>query len=637
MLLASTLLYSCANMGMPSGGPRDEDPPRFVRSNPAPDAVNFKGGRLELLFDELVNVKDAFSKVTVSPPGEGSPRVSSSGRHVYVQFPDTLASNTTYTVDFGNSIEDNNEGNPLGAFAISFSTGPTLDSLRIAGVALDAYTLEPQQNMLIGVHPSDAPDSALSTLRFARVTKTDDYGRFIIRGLREIPYNLFALGDLNNDYRRDNPAELLAFYPLPVTPRCERSLTTDTIYNLKTGAVDTVVERAYTRFLPNNLLLSVFDEGYKPQYLVKYERPDSARLSFIFNAKADGFPAPEIISIPDKPAMRLEYSQNKDTLNYWLTDPRFISADTLRVRLTYMQTGADRQLAERSDTLTLTKPRVRKPSGKRSKQQLRQDSIAAEKAKLLGVTIRPQGAMDIYARPVIEFSEPVSHLDTTLLRLEIKQDTLWIPHPAGELTADSTSASRRWILGMTPQYGVSYRLTLDSLAARSYTGRINPKVTTQFQVKERQSYASLTLNIIPDTIPGFVEVLNGSDKVVQRVAVRDGRAYFPWLAPADYYARFVADRDSDMLFTPGNYAEHRQPEDVFYYPGVLSLKRHDRAEKWDLYATPVDTQKPRAILKNKPKSAKRRTETETEPEEEDDTFDVNSNPFAAPSSSSRRR
>ena len=636
LLLLSALCYSCANMGMPSGGPRDEDPPRFVSSNPPAGATNFHGNRVELLFNELVNVKDAFSKVTVSPPGDGTPRVSTSGRRVIVQFPDTLASATTYTIDFGNSIEDNNESNPLGAFAFSFSTGSELDSLRIAGVALDAYTLEPQQGMLIGVHPADAPDSALTTLRFLRATKTDDMGRFVIRGLKPIPYNLFALGDLNNDYRRDNPAELLAFYPTPILPHCEQAVTTDSIYNILTGAVDTVVERTYTRFLPNNLLLSVFDEGYKPQYLVKYERPDSSRLSFIFNAAAPEFPSLEIINIPDEPAMRLEYSQHRDSLTYWLSDPRLISADTLRVKLTYMQTGADKLLAERTDTLTLTKPKVRKRSGRRTKEQLRADSIAEEKAKLLGVTITPQGNMEIYQRPRIEFSEPVSRLDTTMLHLEMKQDTLWIPQPLGVLTPDTTSASRRWLLNFPPAFGETYRLTVDSLAAVSYRGRFNGEAKVMFKVKERADYASLTLRFTPDTIHGFVEVLNSGDNVVQRAPVVNGVAHFPWLAPADYYARFVADNDSNGLFTPGNYAERRQPEEVFYYPGLLSLKRHDRSEKWDLYSTPVDSQKPRAIVKNKPQSAKRRTTGEELPEEEeDDTFDVNSNPFATPST--RRR
>ena len=207
------LLYSCASMGSPSGGPRDEDPPRFVRGNPAPGSVNVRGNRLEIEFDELVNIKDAFTSVVVSPPGASVPKVVSSGRKVYVNWDDTLRGNTTYTVDFGKSIIDVNESNPLGNFSYTFSTGPCIDTLMVSGIVLDAATLEPQKGMLVGVHRADAPDSAFRTLRFERASKTDDMGRFTIRGLKGIPYNIFALGDVNNDYRWDNPAEIIAFYP----------------------------------------------------------------------------------------------------------------------------------------------------------------------------------------------------------------------------------------------------------------------------------------------------------------------------------------------------------------------------------------------------------------------------------------
>ncbi len=637
-LLLSALLYSCASMGTPSGGPRDEDPPRMVASNPAPDAVNFRGQRLEITFNELVNVKDAFTNVTLSPP-DGSPRVSTSGRKVYVQFPDTLRASTTYTVDFGTAIEDNNEGNPLGSFSLTFSTGPELDSLRISGVALDAYTLEPQQGIIVGAHRADAPDSAFTTLKMEHITKTDDRGRFTLRGLKAIPYNLFALVDVNNDYRRDNPAELMGFYPVPVTPYSESAETTDTVYNPLTGAVDTVVNRAYTRFLPNNLLLSVFDEGYKSRYLVKYERPDSTMLRFIFNAPNDTFPKIDFVNMPDRGAYRLEYTSHLDTLTYWLADPRFVSADTLRVGLTYMMTGAGQRLESRTDTLTLTKPRVRAPKGKRNKQQLRADSIAAEKAKLLGVQIFPSNTLEVYNRPSIEFIEPVSHLDTTLIRLEMKQDTLWVEQPLPELVPDTTTAMRKWSLKLRPEFGATYRLTVDSLAATGLLGRINGMTQQTFTAKKREDYSSLTLRFIPDTVSGFVEVLNSSDNPVQRARVENGVVSFPWLAPADYYARFIADNDSDMRFTPGSYELRRQPEDVYYYPGVLSLKRYDRSEQWNLNATPVDAQKPKAILKNKPAADKRaRRNSDEEPiEEEDEIFDVNANPFLPKSSGSTNR
>lgn len=623
----SLSLHSCASMGTPSGGPRDEDPPRLLRATPAPGAVNVTGQRLELTFDELVNVKDAFSRVTVSPPGGSVPRVTASGRKVYVQFPDTLRAGTTYTIDFGNSIEDVNESNPLGNLSLSFSTGPELDSLRISGVVLDAATLEPQQYVIVGVHPASAPDSAFATLPLERVTKTDDRGRFTLRGLKPIPYSLYALADANNDFRRDSPTEFLAFYPQPVTPHSTQALTTDTIYDMLTGKVDTVVERAYTRFLPDDVLLSMFDEGYKPQYLVKYERPDSARLTFIFNAPASALPEISFINMMDAPAYRVEHSATLDTLSYWLADPRFIQADTLRVRLAYAATDPERRLQERVDTLTLTKPRVRKPKGKRNKEQLAADSVAALKDRLLGVQIRPSGALDIYALPSVEFSEPVLSLDSAGVHLEMKRDSVWTELPRPRLVADTASAFRKWQVRMTPEFGAAYRLTVDSLAVTGIAGRVSPRVKQEFTVKDRDSYSALVLRLVPDSVQGFVEILNSSDKPVQRVRVVDGVASFPWLAPADYYARFVADTDSDMLFTPGNYELRRQPEEVFYYPGVLSLKRHDRSEQWQLYALPVDAQKPRKLLKNKPEQGKRRQPEEEEPVEEDDTFDVNANPF----------
>ncbi|MDE5872003.1 MAG: Ig-like domain-containing protein, partial [Muribaculaceae bacterium] len=127
------LLWGCASIGNPSGGPRDEDPPRFVRANPAPGSVNVDPSNIHIDFNELINVKDAFQKVVLSPPGTSTPRVSTRGRRVVVNITDTLLPNTTYTIDFGDAIEDNNEANKLSGFAYTFSIGPTLDSLRISG------------------------------------------------------------------------------------------------------------------------------------------------------------------------------------------------------------------------------------------------------------------------------------------------------------------------------------------------------------------------------------------------------------------------------------------------------------------------------------------------------------------------
>lgn len=642
MAIAAALLmtYSCASIGNPSGGPRDEDPPRVVRTYPAEGSTGVKGSRIYLEFDELVNVKDAFSNVVVSPPQARMPKVSASGKRVTVEWDEEMMPGTTYTIDFGNSIEDVNESNKLGNYSLSFSTGDDIDTLRISGMVLDAATLEPQQGMLVGVHPAEAPDSALRTLRFCRATKTDDRGRFTIRGLKAMPYNLFALGDLNNDYRWDNPAELLAFYPNPITPYAQKGLASDTVYDMLSGAVDTVKSRERTVFLPNNLLLPVFDHGYKAQYLVKYERPDSARLSFIFNAKSDKMP--EVAFPLMKHAAQwsiTEHSPGRDTVTYWLTDPDLIRADTLRIALTYPRTDQRQQITTGTDTLTLTKPKVRPaPRRKMTPKQAEADSIAREKARWIQLAMTPSGSVNIYSPLVIETPEPVTAIDNGMIRLELKEDSVYKPIQAPALVRDSTGNVRQYSLRYPWEFGKSYRLCIDSTAMTGVSGRPNATFSQEFTIKKREDYASLTLRLLPDTIQGFVEVLNSADSPVTRARVVNGVARFPYLAPADYYARFVtrplpADsltRD-ELKFHPGDYDSRTQPDDVYYYPKVLSLKRHDRSEQWDLNSTPVDRQKPEAIKKNKPQvkstRGKNRDKKENEPSDDDDYFDVNSNPF----------
>ncbi|MDE6399413.1 MAG: Ig-like domain-containing protein, partial [Muribaculaceae bacterium] len=332
------MMASCASIGNPSGGPRDEEPPRFVRANPAPGAVNVSRDRIDIEFDEIVNVKDAFSKVVVSPVSKSTPRVSSLGRRVTVQFTDTLQPNTTYTVDFSNAIEDNNEGNKLQGFTYSFSTGPQIDTLQISGMVLSADALEPQQGMLVGIY-SNLSDTAFSTLPFERIAKTDDRGRFSIKGVAPGKYRIFALADVDNDYRRANPEEAMAFYDFTVSPTAERVEATDTVYDLKTGAVDTVVTRQRTRFLPNDILLRSFESGYKTQFLQNYQRVDSTRIKMIFNAPSDSLPHLDIVGIPGyKDWAVLEGSEHNDTLTYWLLPPSLIATDSLRMAVTYLRT-----------------------------------------------------------------------------------------------------------------------------------------------------------------------------------------------------------------------------------------------------------------------------------------------------------
>lgn len=649
------IAVSCASIGNPSGGPRDEDPPMFVRANPAPYSTNVKRQRVDIEFNEIVNVKDAFNKVVVSPPSKQVPRVSSSGRRVTVLFQDTLLDNTTYTIDFGNSIEDNNEGNKLPSFAYTFSTGPEIDTLQISGMVLNAENSEPQQGMLVGVY-SNLADSAFSTLPFERMAKTDDRGRFSIMGLAPGSYRIFALNDLDNDYHRANPEEAMAFYDVLLSPYTEKANTTDTIFNLKTGAVDSIKSRERTIYLPNDILLRSYDSDVKSQYLTKYERQDSTRLNFIFNTKADSLPKISAVGFDNlKDWYVVEKSINNDSVTYWITDPQILSLDSLRVATTYLRTDSAKNLSEVTDTLRFfysrdlknalanaakEREKIAKEKEKKREKALKEgselpeDDEVAEKPLPLGLKVTSSANQEVYLPLFLEFDTPLTRLDTSAFNLQVQIDTVWqnVPKPWKLELVDSINP-RKFKIEYPWEFSSQYKLTADSLAATGIYGRNSDPLDFSFKTKAEDEYSTVifTISNFTDTIPAFIELLNTSDNPVRRETVVNNKATFKYLAPGKYYARIFEDHNGNGIYDTGNLDSIRQPDLSYYYPKLINVKKNwDKEEIWDVFSTPVDMMKPYTLLKNKPEADKKnrkRNQNEDYDEEEEDYFDPTRNPF----------
>ncbi len=583
------LLWGCASIGNPSGGPRDEDPPRFVRANPSPGSVNVDPSNIYIDFNELVNVKDAFQKVVLSPPGASTPRVSTRGRRVIVNITDTLLPNTTYTIDFGDAIEDNNEGNKLPGFAYTFSTGPTLDSLRISGMVLGAEDMEPQQGVFVGAYISKE-DSAFTKMPFERLARTDDYGRFIIRGLQDTTYRLFALKDLDNDRHYANPEEDIAWFEDIIRPTSERIMTSDTIRDLYTGAVDTVVQRERTRFLPNNVLLRMYNTGLKPQYMVSYTRPDSTKLEFIFNSPSKVMPSVKLADdemYPDP--LKAEMTVGNDTLTFWLpTD--IATRDTLKLALRYsnvnLLTGIETIV---NDTVKLMKPKDKNANKKEKKKKKSDkknkkadvlaspteegdsiqtsaseqvtaelsDSTDVEKPKIPTFAFSAKGPDNDIKRPLaIEVPIPLSRLDSLAFHLETKQDTLWIP-VKGEyrLERADTLSERRFKIEFPWQRGASYRLTVDSLAGTDIYGVNSERLEYEFKTKAPEDLSNLKITLvgIDNDIPAFVQLMATADKPKYTAQVVNGAAVFEGIDAGKYYARLYEDFNGDGKYTAGSY------------------------------------------------------------------------------------
>ncbi len=626
LLCLAFLLAACASIGNPSGGPRDEDPPRFVKATPAPGTTDFRGDRITIDFNELINVKDAFTKVVVSPPSASVPRVSSQGRRVTVDFRDTLLPNTTYTIDFANTIEDNNEGNKLSSFTYTFSTGPDLDTMRVSGMVLDALTLEPQQGILVGLH-ADTTALPFTSKRFDRVAKTDDRGRFTVYGLKAIPYRIYSLNDMDGDMKYANPEEDLAFFPQVIFPSSERVEVTDTTFNLLTGEVDTVTRRMRTRYLPNDILLRSFNSGRRQQFVETYERRDSTRIYIHLNTPSDRMPSLTFPDLPDiTPALVKEHSATRDTLTWWLP-PALMHSDTIRAVIGYERLDSLSNPYAVSDTLKFItqRPKVPKSKEKDKKDSKKKDEEGEADKPLpspLTLSLRGSSEAEVYAPVFADFSRPIVHLDTAALTVEVKADTLWQPLP-GKFTTTmaDTLNPRRLRIDYPWEYESHYRVRLDSLGAMDMYGAMSDPASLEFHTRPESYYASLTLTLkgLPDDIPAFVQLLNGSESVVRSTPVRGGRAYMPYLPAGKYYARVILDYDGNGSWTTGDYASGRLPEVAFYCPKAITLKANwDAEQEWDVFGVNVDTMKPYAILKNRPERVKGAPDPSKQQQEEED-------------------
>ena len=621
-------MYSCANIGNPSGGPIDKTPPIFMRSNPTPNAVNVKDRKIEIFFDEIVTLKDPSTKIIVSPAQTEMPRMSALGRKVTVELVDSLLPNTTYTIDFSNSIQDNNEGNAIDNFAFAFSTGSVIDSMRVSGYVLDSRTLEPMQSVVVGLQ-SNLADSAFHKEKLQRVALTNDRGQFTIRNVSPGSYHIFALKDLDRDYKFGNPTEDIAFLDSIIVPSIGSREAADTVYN-DLNEIDTIMRATRPAYFPNDILLSMFNEDRKSQYLANNLRVDSTRISLTFAAASDTLPSLSIVGRNDVPDQwyTLERSQTNDTLTYWIRPPHLVSADTLMVATTYLRTDTTSNLSWGTDTLKFT---FQRQKAKKKKKNEETDSL--EQIRFMELHPLANGTQEVYAPLLLQTGTPIERYSREAFHLQrkLQNDTTFYPAEIKSIALrDSTLSRRDLMLKVDWEPGAAYTLAVDSLAMTDIYGLQTKPLKVDFNVRKMEEYGNIVFNIPEVRDSAIVELLDGTEKIVLRAPVKSHRAELLNLLPGKYYARLFIDRNGNGKYDTGNYDMHLQPEETVYYPGAINLKKNwDVEQTWDIYATPIDKQKPEAIKKNKPERKKwekvNTEKTETD-EDEENGFSDFSNP-----------
>ena len=616
ILMLVIIGYSCASMGTPDGGPYDEMPPKFIGSNPGLHAVNVKTQKIELEFDEFIKLEKPSEKVVVSPPQLEQPEIKVQGRKVVVELIDTLKASDTYTIDFSDAIVDNNEGNPMGHFTYSFSTGASIDTMEVAGTVLNAADLEPIKGIQVGLH-KNLNDSALTTLPFDRVSRTDSRGHFIIRGVAPGSYRIYALMDGNQNYLFDSKTETVAFSDSIIVPSMMPATRQDTIWK-DTLTIDTIKTVGYTRFLPDNVILRAFKEENTRQFFSRSQRDKENHFILKFSAKADTLPTFTGLNFDAKDAFVIEANEGNDSICYWIKDSLVYQMDTLAVQMDYLYTDSLDQLVPKTDTIYLANKLTREQREKlakkeaeakekeRKKKEKKGEKIEKEKAVFLTMNVDAPSSFDVNRNITLSFEEPIERIDTSAIHMSVKVDTLWQETPF--LFVADTLLPRKYEILAEWEPEKEYRLTIDSAAIVGLYGLHTKKVEQTVKVKKLDEYGTLLLNLQGAPSTSVVELLDNGGKVLrQQKITSENTADFYYLAPnTKYYIRLFNDRNGNGKWDTGNVKQALQPEEVYYCPKVWEMKANfEFEETWNIHSTPVDKQKLDEIKKQKPEETKK--------------------------------
>ena len=633
LLFTLALVAACARMGNPDGGWYDETPPRVVGASPTEKATGVKTRKLHIRFNEFIKIENATENVVVSPPQLESPDIKAGGKSIDIELKDSLKANTTYTVDFSDAITDNNEGNPLGNYTYSFSTGEHIDTMEVSGWVLAAENLEPVKGILVGLYANLA-DSAFRTQPMLRVAKTDGRGHFVIRGIAPGKYRVYALQDVDGDYHLTQKGEEMAFNREIIVPSSKPDVRQDTLWR-DSLRIDSISRVSYTHFLPDNIMLRAFTHVQTDRFFTKAERTLPECFSLVFTAGNNELPVLRGLNFNNaERAFIVMPTAKKDTITYWIKDSALINQDTLRMQMQYWSTDTTGQLRMKQDTIEVL---AKTPYAKRLKEKQKKaeewkkaQDKAQKKGEPFETEMRPEAlkvevkvnnsiAPDENVR--IELPTPLLSLDSTKVHLYSKRDTLWyearyrlrVREGADSLAPVGTNLlHKRWLeLQAEWKPGVEYSFELDSLALTDIYGTASGKIKQGFKVREDKEFATLAVSLTALTDSNVVvQLLNEQDGVVKQTRALAGTANFYYLQPARYYLRLFVDRNGNGRWDTGDFYRGEEPETVYYFPEEIECKANwDATRTWNPTAKPLNEQKPGKITKQKPdkgKSIKRR-------------------------------
>ncbi len=521
-ILAISVLYQCAQRGTPSGGPKDIAPPVLIKADPENYSIDFKETKIRLYFDELVKLKDVQEQLIVSPPLKYQPLLSPQGgaqKYVEIKIKDTLKENTTYTFNFGQSIVDNNEGNPNSFFTYVFSTGSYIDSLELQGVITDAFNKKADEFVSVMLYEIDSAytDSTIYQRPPNYITNTlDSTVVFTLKNLKKGKYALFGLKDENKNNMFDQNSDKIGFIKDTVV------LPTDSIF-----------------------LLNLFKEI--PDYAASV--PSLAaknKITFGYYGEGDSIDIKPLTQIPDTVKTIFLKEFEKDTINYWFTPYEMDS-------IVFTVTNEKLKI---KDTFTIKNRKIDIDS--------------------LRIVPNQSGTLNFNESFKFITNTPLVSADTNNIQIFRKDSSLV------KFNVEIDSIENAAVVDFDLEPNENYNVDLFPGAITDFFGETNDTLSLRLNTASYADLGNLTFNIDGSavTYPLILQLTDEKGGIKREIYATESKPFeFTNLNPGNYLIRVIFDENKNEKWDTGNYLKKIQPEKINYYPQVIEVRANWELEQ----------------------------------------------------------
>jgi len=600
IILWSALFFiiSCAQVGAPTGGARDTQPPVPVKSKPVNYSSNFKGNKIIIQFDEYIKLNNIIQELIITPVPDKDASVKLRGKNLIVKFNSKLEDSTTYSINFYNAIADLNENNPLPNFTFDFSTSSHFDSLYVTGNVKNAFNLNPEENIYIMLY-EQMPDSAPRKNIAKHISKCDKNGNFIISNIRDKDYYLFALKDMNRNMLFDLPNESIAFSDSAFRASYELREVVDTFKVpsvISKNLQDTLYRDSLYRHMEwmttvNDIELLFFTEDTRKQYLSTYERPNDKQIYFAFNREVtDSFKIVPLNIEPQGEWFKQEIFPKNDSIVYWLTDSNYYKTDSLQFELNYTMLDSNNEFYTQKDTVLLYFE-IKSPIADDKKNKKDKPKKESKASKLLGdmfeslekddedevkkaseLKIEGSESIELNTNYGIELNYPVSLIDTSLIQLfKVSDDTVLTIHKYS--FNNDTTHLRRYLFNFKKDEDEKFKLLIPEGAFTDIYGNINDTIEFDLKTKTLKNYSVLNLDITNIEQPTVLQLLNEDESLRSELLLSPGDSSLniDFLKPGKIKLKIFYDTNNNKIWDTGNFKAHRQPEKIMYFPAIIDL------------------------------------------------------------------